>query len=538
MVLGKLEDVVSRYGYHMARCPAHDDNQASLSVGKGTTQPVVLKCHANCATEDILAAIGLSPADICQPREQNQPRDTGIWTPRGTALARYPYTDEDGVILYEVLRAPNKQFPVRVPDKTRKSGWRWSMGDTRRVLYRLPALRPAIEEGRTIYITEGEKDVESVERTGNTATCNPGGAGNGKWHPEYSECLRDAVVVIIADADKTGREHARQIAASLEGIAASAEIREAAVGKDVTDHLAAGLTLDNLVVTRETSSLVVTELSMDLLDFVAQPDPAYNWALPNLMEREDKLIWTGWEGLGKTTVTRQVGVAAAAGVNPFNPQEHFDPKMVLFIDGENRVNRSRRKFRLLVNVCNAKFRQIDPGRFRIEHRPKGLNLLENEDRDFVMERVTAYKPDLIVIGPLYKLHNLDMNDERAAKSVISIMEDVVAVCGSALIMEAHAAHGLPRQLRPRGSATLMGWPDYGFGIKPKDPKDPNSRGRVIVEAWRGLRDETAWPQELIWGSQSEFPWVVPMNQLPHRGWAPGYGEAENWPDASYGEDAN
>ena len=64
-------------------------------------------------------------------------------------------------------------------------------------------------------MVEGEKDVHALERAGVVATCNPGGAG--KWREEYSEVLREAVVVIIADKDKPGQAHARQVMASLKG---------------------------------------------------------------------------------------------------------------------------------------------------------------------------------------------------------------------------------------------------------------------------------------------------------------------------------
>ena len=94
-----------------------------------------------------------------------------------------------------------------------------------------------------IYVCEGEKDVHAIEAAGATATCNPGGAG--KWREDYTEFLRDAMVIIVADKDKPGQAHARQVATSLQGVAAAIEIAEAAgegrgAIKDAADHLAAG----------------------------------------------------------------------------------------------------------------------------------------------------------------------------------------------------------------------------------------------------------------------------------------------------------
>lgn len=39
------------------QCPAHDDRQASLTVTKGRDS-VLIHCHANCSTENVLLAAG------------------------------------------------------------------------------------------------------------------------------------------------------------------------------------------------------------------------------------------------------------------------------------------------------------------------------------------------------------------------------------------------------------------------------------------------------------------------------------------------
>ena len=41
---------------HMAKCPAHEDRTASLSINTGDDGRVLLKCHAGCSTDDILDA--------------------------------------------------------------------------------------------------------------------------------------------------------------------------------------------------------------------------------------------------------------------------------------------------------------------------------------------------------------------------------------------------------------------------------------------------------------------------------------------------
>lgn len=514
VLLPKLEGVRKSGGQFMARCPAHEDHKASLSITSGTDHPVVLTCHAGCERDLILEAVGLTWETLCAPRDERPIR--GEWTPQGEAVAVYDYTDENGDLLYQVLRTADKDFTQRVPDHSRKSGYRWNLDGTRRVLYRLPKVIDAVADGYIIYIAEGEKDVHALERAGVVATCNSGGAG--KWRPEFAEVLRDAIVYVIADNDKPGRAHARQVATSLEGVAAAVEILEAAVGKDAADHLAAGKTVDEFVVTKPAEVIARPELAPDLYEFLAEHDPAEDWVIPGLLERSDRLIWTGREGLGKTVVTRQLAIAGAAGIHPFT-DICFPPQKVLFIDCENPVRKSRRRFRELEEICRLKHRPVPHGGFRIIHRPEAIDLSREEEALWLIERVTAHKPDLLVIGPLYKLHALDINDELAARAITRVLDQARGQADCAVIIEGHAPHGEEgrnRTLRPVGSSLFMRWPEFGYGIKeaPALPDQKVTRKRVVVHAWRGPREERDWPRLLTWGEERfDWPWV-PVTDRP------------------------
>ena len=225
------DNVVSRNGDRAeARCPCHDDRSPSLSIGlRADGRGVVLTCHAGCPSADVLAAVGWEMPMLYDDH----------WEHRGgrVEVAVYPYTDEHGAPLFEVVRFHPKEFRQRRP-----SG-EWGISGVRRVLYRLPRLITAVRAGATVYVAEGEKDVHALERAGVVATCNPMGAG--KWRGEYSESLRGASVVIVADADEAGREHARAVARSLRGAATSVQVVAPAVGKDAHDHLAAGRSISD-----------------------------------------------------------------------------------------------------------------------------------------------------------------------------------------------------------------------------------------------------------------------------------------------------
>jgi len=523
LVLPKLEAVKKSGAGFMARCPVpdHHDRQASLSVGQGATHPVVLHCQAGCTPEAVSAAIGLDWADLCKPREKTN-RGDDTWTPAGPAVAIYDYRDEQGELLFQVCRTANKDFRQRRPKVG--GGWEWKLGDTRRVLYRLPKVIEAVANGEMVFIVEGEKDVHSIEALGLVATCNPGGAG--KWLPDYTEALRDAVVTIVSDNDNPGRAHARLVREALTAAGADVTISEPTVGKDVTDHLNAGLGLEDLAITHHAEEPAKPQLAIDLWDFLAESDAPHDWVVPGLLERGDRLILTGFEGQGKSMLIRQLAICAAAGIDPFHHERRHQPRRVLYIDCENSESQSRRKLRPIADLTKG-FRNMSPipaGGLRLIHRPEGIDLTTDSDAAWLIERVTAHRPDILVLGPFYRLHNANMNDEVVARRTVAVLDRARTLNGCVLITEAHAGHGeaaVGRSVRPTGSSLLLRWPEFGYGLKPNQLAVPDERGRcreMDFVSWRGPRDDREWPTHVRYGRPDEMPWQpYKPDPIPEKG---------------------
>jgi len=511
VILPKLEMVKKVGAGFAARCPAHEDRAPSLSLGYGTKQPVVMNCHAGCDSDDILKAIGLEWKDLSEPRE-DRPLDGDSWTPAGPAIAIYDYTDADGKLLYQVCRTAMKDFRQRRPDPAKKSGWSWNLQGVSRTIYRLPKVVAAVKDGGEVWIAEGEKDVHALEAAGLVATCNSGGAG--KWLPEFSEVFAGAVTVrIVADRDDPGRDHARMIFEQLRPLVDLVEIYEAPKHKDIAAHLGAGMGLHELDQTATTEDTSQPELAPDLWEFIAAGEDSYDWLVDEVLERGDRFMLTGHEGLGKSVLCRQLGVQFAAGVHPFREGETFQPLRVLVVDCENSPRQNRRHYGDLAGLSVAKGRRVPDGGLRLIHRPEGIDLTRETDAAWLLERVRAHRPDVMYIGSFYRLHNADVNDEKAARTVVSVLDRCRGIGdGVALLMEAHAGHGMAdgkRMLRPAGASLLMRWPEFGFGIrraKECDPSDPRPR-LVDLEPWRGARDERAWPAGFRHGRPGEWPWM-------------------------------
>src|SRR5690349_13065955 len=71
-VLSVLTDAKKSNNGWIARCPAHDDAKASLSVAIGRNDRVLLKCHAGCTVSSVVSALGLSLADLGGTPERTQ----------------------------------------------------------------------------------------------------------------------------------------------------------------------------------------------------------------------------------------------------------------------------------------------------------------------------------------------------------------------------------------------------------------------------------------------------------------------------------
>ena len=241
-VLRHLENLgpVRRLGKNWsARCPVHDDKRPSLSVALGKDGRVLLHCHAGCKFEDILDALGLEPRDLFeQPPAATSQRSSDQ---RPKILRTYPYVDESGALLFEVVRFQPKGFRQRRPDPDKPSEWIWDLHGVRRVLFRLPRVLKAAMHGKLVFVVEGEKDVLRLEKAGFVATTNPGGAG--KWRDAYSESLAGVQVVVLPDNDEAGRSHERLVARSVAPHAASVKVVELPglpPKGDLSDWFAAG----------------------------------------------------------------------------------------------------------------------------------------------------------------------------------------------------------------------------------------------------------------------------------------------------------
>jgi hypothetical protein len=251
-------------------------------------------------------------------------------------------------------------------------------------------------------------------------------------------------------------------------------------------------------------------------------DVDYNWLVPGLLERGDRLLITAGEGAGKSVMTRQIAVTVAAGVHPFTG-DRFEPARVLLVDLENGERMLRRALRPLLAHAHSIGRAVPPARLSIESRPSGIDLTWPADEMWLSRVCAAAQPDLLVIGPLYRMHATDMAKEEPARHLTRVLDTLRARHGCAVVVETHSPHANgpgQRNLRPVGSSLFMRWPEFGYGIAPSEEDSIYD-----FKTWRGPRDERQWPTQLRWGSSTEWPWVpfrrFAMHGATGQGWEEG-----------------
>jgi len=245
-------------------CKGHDKKDR----GEGTRCYGYLSTngdYANCTNTDFAGSLAITGDTYghrlkgdCRCGVRHDPLISDIPTvrsPKGEVEICYDYMDEDGKTLFQAVRLANpKSFRQRhIGDD---GLWQWNMSGVRRILYKLPELIAA-DPATTVYVVEGEKDVNGLQSIGAVATTSPMGAM--KWRDEFHEFFNGRSVVVIPDLDPPnvnkpaesykGQKHALMVAESLSrhGITVRVlELPDLPPKGDVSDWLDAGGDFDQL----------------------------------------------------------------------------------------------------------------------------------------------------------------------------------------------------------------------------------------------------------------------------------------------------
>jgi len=273
------------------------------------------------------------------------------------------------------------------------------------------------------------------------------------------------------------------------------------------------------------ADLEAAAAKLETLDeFLDRPRPPQRWVIPDLLTVGDRLVLTGAEGFGKSVCMRQIGVMAACGLHPF-ALRNIPPQKVLLVDCENPEEIMADVLGTLRDV--ARRRSVDAGdRFWLIRYPQGLDLSKPKDRLELHRQCMLIRPDLLLIGPAYKLYVGGGNQREVdlARQVTSALDGLREEFGFALILEHHSPHASgtgERVVRPIGSSLWLRWPEFGLGLAPNgETEEERARSfrdrKAVLRPWRGARADRPWPKFLHASQEpGALPWADP-HALHHR----------------------
>jgi putative DNA primase/helicase len=455
-----------------ARCPSNyhtrGDRSPSLSIGQGGDGRVLVHCHAGCETVNVLAAVGLSLADLFVA-------SNGHTNGKAHIVATYDYLTANGDLAYWVHRYYPKDFRQQAPDGT------WRTKDIPKVLYHLPEVLAAVRGGQAIAVTEGEKDADLLNHLGTVfgvATCNPGGAG--KWKPEFAEMLAGAArVAIIADADDTGRAHAAEVANSLVGKVGDLRVFLPAVGKDVGDHLQAHKRLADLERVEESTwqtwskRLAVVQRRLLVVTDRLVERKRVGWLWEGWLPLRKLIALDGDPDQGKSTMV--VDLAARVSSDADMPDGSLGVHGgVLLLSGEDDID----------DTTGWRLDAAGANRDRIHHVQATLD--ENgeapvtlpQDVDLLEEEIARHEAVLVVIDVLAEYLDAGVNahsDHQVRRALLRLRQ-VASRTGCAVIFLRHLKKDATDKAiyRGGGSIGIIGAARAGWVVAPH-PEQPEIR---------------------------------------------------------------
>ncbi len=492
---------------YIACCPAHEDENPSLSISEGSDKKILLNCFAGCTTQAICTSLNLEVSDLFNASM------TSYLPPMRIT---YSYKDETGQELYRKIRmepgigGKNKSFySERIADD---GTTHHNLNGVRRVLYNLPEVMQGIAEGNQIFLVEGEKDADKLTSHGLIAST---ALDSLKWTDEFSAMLKGANVVLLYDMDDTGMQRKDMLCANLHNKVRQLrvvdlpglEYRESH-GQDVSDWLTMGHTTAELldIVSRTPDYSPQTQApktgdpyspgekgkirAVHLGEFLAMELPKQEMLLSPFLPSQGLAMIYAKRGVGKTHIALGIASAVARG-GEFLKWEAPKPKKVLFIDGEMPGVAIQERLRRI--AATDEFDLIAEGNLRLitpdlQDGPMP-NLSTLAGRNSIDELIAD--SDLIIIDNISSLFRSGVENEADSWQPAQDWALELRKRGKSILFIHHAGKGGQQ----RGSSKKEDILDAVICLKhpPNYQADQGARFEVVFEKTRHFAGEGALP---------------------------------------------
>jgi len=497
---------------YSACCPAHDDQNPSLSIREGCDGKILLHCFAGCPVDSICASLGLEISDLFESDLTAKP------APVHTV---YSYKDEHGRELYRNVRVEpaangkNKNFYSEQVDENGRVIS--NLHGCRRVLYRLPEIIKGISEGTQIFLVEGEKDADKLAAYGLIATTSPESI---KWIEEFTGMLAGADVVILYDMDETGIKRKNLLCENLHNKVKRLRVVDLpgleyqdSHGPDVSDWLAMGHTMTELLeIVSKTSDYSParkksTIKAVNLGEFLVMQLPEREMLLSPFLPSQGLAMIYAKRGVGKTHAALGIAGAVARG-GKFWKWEAPKPRKVLFIDGEMPGIAIQERLRRI--AATDDFDALAKGNLRLitpdlQDRPMP-DLSLKSGRDAIEEFIVDC--DLIIIDNISSLFRSGVENDADSWQPAQDWALDLRRRGKSILFIHHAGKGGQQ----RGTSKKEDILDAVLCLKhpPNYRPDQGARFEVIFEKTRNFAGDAAMPfqVELCESDDGLLSWKV------------------------------
>lgn len=354
------------------------------------------------------------------------------------------------------------------------------------------------DKKKTLYIDEGEKDVQSMLPIYKQVVSATTGAMS---IPKDNSTIKGfKEIVIIYDNDKAGKEGSQLLANHLKICSNETKIRivkwkNDIKGYDVTDSIADDPSLeelDKVIINAKPYYLkkigkfnVISGKKASLMEV-----QDVEWIIEGLLPKNYKAILGGTTGSNKSYFAMELSMRVAGGSSRFIGYKILKQLNVLFIDLEVGEEELVRRYQRIENTIAFKHHD-------------NINFLSKTGAftdcyDEIMQAANTFKPDFIVIDNLYSsVGDVDISKADKIKPVLGKIDELKEKTGASILL-IHHFNKLGNEMglitdRMQGSSSLQNWMEYCILLTKTNQQDmrlmriAKSRGTRQSEEVYGLR---------------------------------------------------